>query len=502
MPALLLTAGLATVSTARAQPVVHINGLFPLIQPSGFTAHLQPFITIPAESPTAPLARINYVQALQDGSGRLFTNDVNGVLYGSTSAGGTATPYLDIGAQNVGAIVGSGAIGPGFAGFAFHPNFGIDPAKPGYNTFYTSTNIPNPGSAATGVTTLGNTAIGPNDIQIREWTAANPKAATFSGTSRVVMDISGYADEHSSASIGFNTTAKPGSADYGNLYIASGDGHYNDADQNAQKLGVPQGKLLRINPLLGPGGQPYTIPADNPFTTTAGALPEIWAYGLRFPQTFSWDPLNGTMYINDLGQAAIEEVDVGKAGANYGWSQRAGTFATGYAYGLGSTDEHIYTPAQSAASLGFTDPIAEYTHVEGNALGSGFLYRGSLIPALYGKFIMADIVFGRFFVFDPASVIPGGIATLMEMRITQNGQIVNLDSTLGYPNPFSGGNRLDARLEEDGNGELLLALKSTGQIYALVGDVPEPASAILLLTAIVSVALGQRARQRPAAPVA
>jgi hypothetical protein len=488
---------MALAPATMAQPVVNIAGLFPLIQPSGFTAHLQPLITVPPESATDPLARINYVQALHDGSGRLFMNDVNGILYESPAAGGTATPYLNINTQNVGAITGGASIGPGFAGFAFHPNFGIDPTKPGYDTFYTSTNIANPGASVAGVVNLGN-GTGSNVIQIREWTALDPKAATFSGTSRVVMDISGYFDAHSNASIGFNTTAIPGSADYGNLYIASGDGHYNDADQNAQNLAAPQGKLLRINPLAGLNGEAYTIPADNPFVGTPGALPEVWAYGLRFPQTFSWDPLSGTMYINDLGQAAIEEVDVGKAGANYGWSQREGTFATGYSYGLGSTDENIYTPAVSAASLGFTDPIAEYSHVEGNALGSGFLYRGTLIPALDGKYIMADIVNGRFFVFDPASVIPGGVATLTEMMITQDGQVINLDNTLGYPNPYDVGNRLDARLEEDANGELLLALKSTGQVYALVGDVPEPASALLVLTGLVPAWLSRRSKRSAA----
>ena len=88
------------------------------------------------------------------------------------------------------------------------------------------------------------------------------------------MQIGGYTDSHSNGLIAFNPTAARGMPDYGALYIGSGDGYYNDTDQNAQSLAVPQGKMLRINPLQA-GAQAYTVPADNPFRTIAGALPEI-----------------------------------------------------------------------------------------------------------------------------------------------------------------------------------------------------------------------------------
>ena len=285
------------------------------------------------------------------------------------------------------------------------------------------------------------------------------------------MTITGYSDAHSNGLIAFNPTAARGTADYGNLYIGSGDGHYNDADQKAQSLAQPQGKLLRINPLAA-NGAPYTVPSDNPFVGQSGALPEIWASGLRYPQSFSWDPATGKMYINDLGQAGIEEVNLGIKGANYGWSQREGTFATGYAYGLGTDNEFIYPLPPGAGNEGYTDPIAQYYHSEGYALGSGFLYRGSLIPALYGKYVMADIVLGRLFVFDPAAAI-NGPAPLTELQLTQDDQVINLPSAYGY-DTFINGPRVDARLSEDANGELLLALKANGTIYRLEADVPEP----------------------------
>ena len=196
----------------------------------------------------------------------------------------------------------------------FQSNFAGDAGQPGYGKFYTTSYAANSGSS-----TLGDNT-GPVVAQVGEWSTAIPIAGTFSGTSRVVLAISGYSDEHSSGAIAFNPAAKPGSADYGNLYIGSGDGAYNDANQKAQVLSAPQGKMLRINPLAS-GAAPYIVPADNPYVGRAGVLPEIYASGLRFPQSFSFDAKTGQLYINDLGQAAIEEVDVGKAGANYGWSQ-------------------------------------------------------------------------------------------------------------------------------------------------------------------------------------
>ena len=486
-----LIVGLMAAAAVHAQPAPLTTTGFPAIQPSGITVAITPYITVPTDSVMAPAARINYVVPE---AGRLFTNDLAGQLYVTGPGGGTATPYLDMAAQGVPAVVNFPS-GNGLAGFAFHPNFAGDPKQPGYGDFYTTTTVLNTaGNAAN----LGNGA-GADMAQIREWHTDTPLAPTFSGTSRVVMNVNGYIDNHSNASIAFNTTAKPGSADYGNLYIGSGDGHFNDADQNAQNLGVPQGKMLRINPLQGPNGQPYTVPSDNPFVGHAGVLPEIYAYGLRFPQTFGWDPVTGTMYINDLGQAAVEEVNIGLAGANYGWSQREGTFATGYAYGQNSDDQNIYPIPVSSLGAGYTDPIAEFSHDEADALGSGFVYRGSDIPALYGKYVMQDIVTGRIFVFDPAAVFPGGQANLTELMLTQNGQPLVLDDTYGYNGPYLVGPRVDGRLSQDANGELLIALKSNGEIYEIGAlPVPEPAALAILMPALCTV-LARRIRQAASA---
>ena len=91
---------------------------------------------------------------------------------------------------------------------------------------------------------------------------------------------------------------------------------------------------MRIDPLGGNAGKGYGIPEDNPFVGRPGVAPEIWAYGLRHPQGFSWDT-DGRMFIGDIGQNQVEEVNLGRAGANYGWRLREGTFASGYAVGRG-----------------------------------------------------------------------------------------------------------------------------------------------------------------------
>ena len=473
---------LGVLCSARAAEPTPVDPDFPIIQPSGITVRVTPVITAPATDTERPLARINYAQALQDG--RTFLNDTRGLISVAGPSGGQAAPYLDL--RSFGMTPANNVAG--FSGLAFSPNFGRDPAKPGYNTFYTATDL---GAIPIDPTipTLGP----PQDdtVEIREWTATSPGGATFAGTSRPVVRIAGYQTNHSSGMIAFNPTAQPGDPDYGNLYIASGDGGYNDSLGNAQRLDRPQGKVLRIDPAAAPGGASYTVPADNPFLADAGALPEVWATGLRFPQSFSWDPANGTMYINDIGQAAIEEVDVGKAGANYGWGQRAGTYATGFAFGHDATDEAVYLPLESAGSLGFTDPIAEYRHYEGAAIGSGFLYRGAGIPALYGKYLLADIVVGRVFLFDPTTVSPGTQAVLSELAFTLDGQPLQFSGT----DAFVTGYRTDSRLSLDKDGELLLALKSTGQVFALQAEIEVPSPGATGLAAAACLACLNRRRR-------
>lgn len=464
---------------------------YPILPPvlPGISVGLTPYTTIPPEAgrTSAPLAQIQYATPARDGTGALFVNDLKGIIY-RTTPGSSPAPWLDITTALGAGAAATPGLTHGLQALAFHPNYAGDPSQPGYGKFYTSANGP------AGSATIGSNDPGKLQAVVTEWTT-NPKAATYTPVAppRTVIQIGGYSDEHSNGLIAFNPTAAPGTPDYGRLYIGSGDGNYNDADRNAQNLGVPQGKMLRINPLQA-GASPYSVPADNPFLKTKGALPEIWATGLRYPQSFSWDLGTGAMYINDLGQAEIEEVNRGIAGANYGWSQREGTFATGYAYGLSSDNELLYPVTPDALPGGpYTDPLAMLEHLDGAlfALGSGFVYRGQSIPALQGKYVLEDIVSGAAYYFDPQA---GDQAQMYSLDLTINGATISLNDQFGYgSNPFR---RVDARVSQDEGGELYIGLKSTGEIFQLrAAAVPEPASLILLGSAA---ALGLATRRRAA----
>ena len=165
----------------------------------------------------------------------------------------------------------------------------------------------------------------------------------------------------------------------GMLYIGMGDGGSGgDPENRAQNPDSLLGKLLRIDV---DHGDPYAIPASNPFAAGGGA-PEIWALGLRNPWRFSFDPPSGRLYIADVGQNAWEEVDVEPAsqgGLNYGWRIMEGA--------------HCYNPA-SCSSAGLVLPVIEYDHSNGCSIIGGFVYRGSRWPSLAGQYFYSDYCSG------------------------------------------------------------------------------------------------------------
>lgn len=168
-----------------------------------------------------------------------------------------------------------------------------------------------------------------------------------------------------------------------NLYIGMGDGGGGgDPQGNGQNPGTLLGKLLRID--VESGANPYGVPADNPFLHSAGYLPEIWALGLRNPWRFSFDRLTGDLYIGDVGQGAVEEVDVQPAGSpggrNYGWNIMEGA--------------GCYNSA-TCNTAGLTLPVATYDHSQGCSVTGGVVYRGTALPALQGIYFYGDYCSGR-----------------------------------------------------------------------------------------------------------
>ena len=215
----------------------------------------------------------------------------------------------------------------------------------------------------------------------------------------------------------------------GMLYIGMGDGGSGGDPQNrAQSRDSLLGKLLRIDV---DGGDPYAIPAGNPFATSGGAK-EIWALGLRNPWRFAFDRSAGLLYIGDVGQSAWEEVDVQPAsqgGLNYGWRIMEGA--------------HCYNAA-TCSSAGLVLPAVEYDHSNGQcAIIGGFVYRGARFPALAGQYFYGDLCAG----WVRSLSYAGGAVT---------GQTSwNLDLSPGSPMSFG----------EDARGELYLL--TGGGVYRM-----------------------------------
>jgi glucose/arabinose dehydrogenase len=169
----------------------------------------------------------------------------------------------------------------------------------------------------------------------------------------------------------------------GLLWLGLGDGSLGgDPDNAAQSLGVLRGKLLRLDP-SPTGGKGYKVPAGNPFVGRRGARPEIWAYGLRNPWRFSFDRATGELWIGDVGQNIVEEIDRvaprRDAGANFGWSRLEGR------------RRFSGRPPPRAVP-----PLHQYNHDDGRcAVVGGYVYRGTQLRGLQGAYVYGDVCDGR-----------------------------------------------------------------------------------------------------------
>jgi glucose/arabinose dehydrogenase len=210
--------------------------------------------------------------------------------------------------------------------------------------------------------------------------ASNPDVAETSG--RIVLSIPHpIHGNHNGGQLQFGPD--------GYLYIATGDGGGGgDPDRNGQNRGSLLGKLLRIDPRQGPAGEPYTIPADNPFIGETGARAEIWAYGLRNPWRFSFDRQTGDLVIGDVGQGEWEEVDFvpaaagGGRGVNFGWGCWEG--------------RHVYGPNASRSDCNplptnHVQPVWEYAHSRGCSITGGYVVRDAALAGLAGRYLYGDL---------------------------------------------------------------------------------------------------------------
>ncbi|MBY0398293.1 MAG: PQQ-dependent sugar dehydrogenase, partial [Thermoleophilia bacterium] len=182
------------------------------------------------------------------------------------------------------------------------------------------------------------------------------------------------------------------------LYVGMGDGGGGgDPLNSGQRLNTLLGKLLRIDVDRRTGGRPYAIPADNPYRA-GGGRPEIYSYGLRNPWRFSFDRARGDLWIGDVGQNALEEIDFRRRGAargaNFGWNAYEG--------------RRPFAGARAIRGRAPVFPVAQYGRDKGCSVTGGYVYRGTRIPALRGRYVFADFCSGRVWSMR-AGPRPGGL---------------------------------------------------------------------------------------------
>ena len=228
----------------------------------------------------------------------------------------------------------------------------------------------------------------------------------------------------------------------------------------AHDKGQVWGTILRIDPMgRNSANRQYGIPPDNPFVAAGAgqALGELYAYGFRNPHRISWSA-SGDMLAPNIGQNNIESVNLIKAGHDYGWPIREGTFAL-ETYG----DLNKVYPLPANDSLyGVTYPVAQYDHDGHVAANSGgFEYQGKAVPRLAGKYLFGDIPTGRLFYLNMADLSPRTRAPIYGWSVSVNG----VQKTL---TELCGSDRVDLHFGRDQDGELYILTKPDGKVYKLV----------------------------------
>ncbi len=278
-----------------------------------------------------------------DGTNRLFVVQQNGLIkvFENNANVTDASTFLDISSE----ITYGGE--RGLLGLAFHPNY----TSNGY--FYVDY-----------TDTSGDTIISRFNVD-----GTNPNTANQTSEVEILKVNQPYSN-HNGGQIAFGPD--------GYLYIGLGDGGSGgDPEGNGQNRQTLLGSILRIDV---DSGLPFAVPTDNPFYGNVnGYAEELFAFGFRNPWRFSFDAITGDLWAGDVGQSLWEEIDIVESGKNYGWNTREGA--------------HDYDPGTNTTTV--IDPIYEYSHSLGNAITGGFVYRGSSLSNLIGKYLYADYGSGR-----------------------------------------------------------------------------------------------------------
>jgi glucose/arabinose dehydrogenase len=361
------------------------------------------------------LTRPVFVCAAPGDTERLFIVEQDGrikILKGGTVL---SRPFLD-----VSAIVRSIGNEQGLLGLAFHPQYSSN----GY--FYVNYTDNN-----------GDTRVS------RFRVSSDPDSADVSSEFNILFVDQPFSN-HNGGMLAFGPND-------GYLYISLGDGGSGgDPGDRAQSDNTLLGKILRIDV---DGGNPYTIPPDNPFSGSPSVLGEIWAKGLRNPWRYSFDRATGDMYIGDVGQGDWEEIDYepasGPGGINYGWRCYEGN--------------HEYNTTDCSAPSAYQFPVTEYSHSLGCSVTGGYVYRGCAIPDLQGTYFFADYCSGNIWTF----LYDGITVTEYAERSAELAPGGGLD--VGGIVSFG----------EDAHGELYICDLFDGEVFKIVPDGVAPVCGFL-----------------------
>jgi glucose/arabinose dehydrogenase len=300
-------------------------------------------VAVGLERVATGLGPLTYLTAAPGDTSRLFLVEQSGRIRIVENGVLLATPFLDIHA-----LVSTGGE-QGLLGMAFYPDYATSGR---FIVSYTSPAGSQPGGTS---------------ILARYTVSADPDVANTS-PDRVLLTVDQPYSNHNGGMITFGPD--------GFLYFGLGDGGSGgDPNGTGQDRTDLLGSMLRLD-VSGTGG--YTIPPANPYATSATFRHELWNYGLRNPWRFSFDRATGDLYIADVGQDRVEEVDVAAAtsggGENFGWNQVEGN--------------ECYIPGCNLSL--YVAPVSTYTHADGCAVIGGYVYRGSAIPALAGTYFYTD----------------------------------------------------------------------------------------------------------------
>jgi glucose/arabinose dehydrogenase len=358
-----------------------------------------------------------FITAAPDDETRIFVLEKRGAIRIIDISGATptllTTPFLDIDSI----VTGGSSVSDeqGLLGLAFDPDYTNNGQ---FYVYYTGTST--------------------NNVARYTRSASNPNVANATGV--VMMTWSDPYTNHNGGWIGF----RPGTR---HLFIAVGDGgSANDPGNVAQTLTSKLGKMHRISPTVGGVSPYYTIPTTNPFYGGAVTTDDtVWSYGLRNPWRCSFDRATGDLYIADVGQNAVEEVNYELAtaagGRNYGWRCTEGTSCTGL---TGCT----------CNGTTLTAPVRTHTHTAsgGYCITGGYVYRGCAMPDMQGIYFYADYSTNNSWSFRMVnSVVTEFVTRNSELQVALGGQTVNQIASFG----------------EDANGEIYIA-DHGGGIYKIV----------------------------------